>query len=102
LISVSEKQLKEVEYLISQSIQGNHLLFQPEEIRQAFDGVCELQDGNGKNNVDSHIELLISQPNIIRKRAYIEGLDTGTLRRVIKTYFSIVETNMTEGSKYKH
>ena len=36
VIEVSKNQLSQVEYLIAQSIQGNHVLFDPEMLREAF------------------------------------------------------------------
>ena len=104
MITISEDQLVQVEYLISQSIQGNHILFQPEDVRDAFLAAqeCERFSEADAYSVEHHIERLIGQPSLAQKRAYLEGLDARTFRNVVRTYFNIVENNLFETSHERH
>jgi hypothetical protein len=106
LIYVSKDQLKQVEYLINQSIQGNHIVFDLEEVRKVFDaskarraaGISEEQ----AYAVEHHIEKLMLQPSLAEKKAYLEHLDNDTFSQVVKTYFCIVENNIYEQLEVHH
>lgn len=106
VIYVSKEQLDQVEYLIHQSIQGNHILFDSESVRKAFwatsASLGKGAQGSEKNKVESLIENLISQPTIQKKRAFLERLDANTYESVIRTYFNIVENNLFESKKVLH
>lgn len=105
MIYVSKDQLHQVEYLIEQSKQGNHVLFDTETVRRVF--------ANYKNRlqrfteeeaytVEHHIERLISQPSLAEKHAYLEALDRETYECVVRTYFNIVENNLYENVEVRH
>jgi hypothetical protein len=108
VIYVSEKQLHQVEYLIDQSIQGNHILFDPEMVRRVFQkkgagpGDSSILNEEEAYSVEHHIERLILQPTLIQKRAYLEKLDAKTYEWVVRTYFNIVENNIYEKLEVKH
>lgn len=101
MIYVSKDQLRQVEYLIGQSIQGNHVLFDPAVVRRIFEGgaECAAEDAYA---VEHHIERLILQPTLLQKRAYLEKLDPETYERVVRTYFNIVENNLYEKQEVRH
>lgn len=106
MIYVSQDQLDQVEYLIRQSIQGNHVLFDTETVRKVFSpsagrarsGVSE----EDAYSVEHHIERLIVQPTLAQKRAYLEKLDRDTFEKVVRTYFNIVENNLFEKAEVRH
>lgn len=106
MIYVSKTQLKQVEYLIQQSIQGNHVLFDTPTLRLIFK---KLETGSGLSDwaedaysVEHHIERLILLPTLEQKRAYLEKLDEGTFETVVRTYFNIIENNIYENSEMRH
>ncbi len=104
MLVVNKEQLAQVEYLLWQSKQGNHLLFEPSLIRSVFERAGhnpEWSDGLAYE-VEHHIERMIEQPTLIQKRAYLERLDQTTLDRVIRTYFNIVENSIFEELEIKH
>jgi hypothetical protein len=103
LIYVSPDQLKQVEYLIHQSIQGNHLLFDPDRVKEIFfrTPYCEFTEADAYE-VEHHIERLLLKPTLQAKREYLDELDTGTYERVVRTYFNIVENNLFESRKVQH
>lgn len=102
MIYVSDKQYTQVKYLIGQSIQGNHVLFDLDLVRNAFrqPQIPLSAEINAEQaySVEHHIEALIELPNLQKIRAYLESLDPNTLDTVIRTYFYIVENNLIETS----
>ena len=106
MIYISKNQLKQVEYLIGQSIQGNHVLFNLETLRRIFWtenllSSTHLSDDDAYS-VEHHIERMILQPTLEQKRAYLDSLDEDTYKRVVKTYFNIVENNLFENTEVVH
>ncbi len=99
MIYVSKDQLDQVEYLIGQSIQGNHILFDMDSIRRALKRTISEEEAY---SVEHHIERLISEPSLERKRAYLEKLDPETYVCVVRTYFNIVENSLFENLEVKH
>jgi hypothetical protein len=103
VIYVSKDQLEQVEYLISQSIQGNHVLFDPAMVRKIFESTGEKSFADSDAySVEHHIERLIEEPSLEAKKAYLESLDHETLERVVRTYFNIVENNLFENDEVRH
>jgi hypothetical protein len=107
MIHVSKNKLQQVEYLISQSLQGNHVLFDHDSLTRI------LRDGSGSGllgplseeeayRVEHHIERLIGEPSLMQKRAYLESLDTRTYAWVVRTYFNIIENNLWESQEIHH
>jgi hypothetical protein len=104
VIYVSKDQLDQVEYLIGQSIQGNHVLFDVATLRRVLGG-AELEgeiDEQDAYAVEHHIERLILKPSLEEKRAYLEGLSAETYDLVVRTYFNIVENNLYESAQTRH
>jgi len=106
MIYISKGQLNQVEYLIGQSIQGNHVLFNLEDVREVFNknrtNDADNLTPDEAYSVEHHIEKLMGQPTLAQKRAYIEQLDKKTFAHVVKTYFCIVENNISETLEVHH
>ena len=102
MIYVNQKQLSQVEYLIEQSARGHHVLFDIDIIRDAFNAAEADQEDNEESDeaIEKHIETLILRPTLLAKRTYLENLDPRIFRRVVRTYFSIVENNIFETNKF--
>lgn len=102
VIYVSKDQLDQVEYLIGQSIQGNHVLFDNETVRRVFwDDCCDISEEDAYS-VEHHIERLILQPTLQEKRAYLEKMDKTTFEKIVRTYFNIVENSLYENLEVRH
>ena len=107
MIEVSKEQQNQVEYLLHQSAQGNHLLFEPETLRRVFHKDSGRPDESLLNPeeayaVEHHIERLVRQPGIVEMRAYLDALDSRTFEWVVRTYFSIVENSIFENLEACH
>ena len=103
MIYVSENQLDQVQYLIEQSVQGNHILFYPDEIKEIFSIYRQtplLEEE--AYAMESHIEKLISLPTIAKKRTYLESLDEDTYIQVVRTYFNVIENHIVDQGSEKH
>jgi len=103
MIQVTESELKQVEYLIQQSIQGNHILFDINTIRKAFESnkytSSEEDFEMTAQDAEGHLEKLISLPTLIQKKFYLENLEKDTFHELIRVYFNIVESKIFETEK---
>jgi hypothetical protein len=102
MITVSPEQLNTVEYLIEQSSQGNHVLFDLEMVRRVFENPPKPMTEQEAAEIEGHIEKLISLEGYERQKAYLSKLPETALLRVIKIYFNIVENNLFENSRVRH
>lgn len=102
MITVSKKQLETVEYLLRQSAQGNHVLFDPDIVRQVFQAAFSPMSESQASEVCHHIENLILLDHPDKKRAYLDQLSLPVLHRVVRTYLNIVENNLFESGDLRH
>ena len=102
MINVSKEQLNTVEYLLEQSAQGNHVLFDLDVVRRVFTLPTGPMSESEAYEVEHHIEKLISLQGFEQQKAFLDQLPPDTLHRVIKTYFNIVENNLFETAKVRH
>lgn len=105
MIQVSQDQLEQVQYLIKQSSQGNHVLFDQNLIREAFQVIEPLDDDDElelDEITEKHIEQIIAQPTLRRKRAYLDRLNRPELLKVVQVYFNIVENDIFEKKGVTH
>jgi hypothetical protein len=97
VITISEEQLAQVEYLFEQSSRGNHVLFDPRRLRAVFRTKTSRRETLGETEaqeVERHIERLLAEPTLDDKKAYLASLDRSTYGWVVRTYFSILESNL--------
>src|SRR4051794_32132296 len=101
MIHVSRSQMDQVEYLIRQSIQGNHVLFEPETVKYVLSLAIPVSDEDAYS-VEPHLERIIAEPTLEKKRAYVQALDRKTFETLIRTYFKIVEESIVGTTEVKH
>lgn len=103
MIYVSQDQLDQVRYLLKQSAQGNHLLFDERTIRRIADrlGVNETRDSRVEK-AESLLEQMILQPTIASKKQFLEALDPLTYDDVARVYFNIVQNTAEEHQGFSH
>jgi hypothetical protein len=102
MVNVSREQLAAVEYLLNQSAQGNHVLFDLETVRRVFSMKIEPMSVVEAREIEAHIEALVTLDSLERQRFYIRKLSEQSLHRVIRMYFNIVENNLFETGAIKH
>ncbi len=102
MIEVSKNQLREIEYLIQQSMQGNHVLFDTDTVRRVLGPELTQEEAYAAEPL---IERLMQEPTLAGKRAYLERLgeqDELAFSQVVRTYFCIVENNLLEKVEVRH
>ncbi len=99
MIFLTPSQLREVEYLVSQSKSGIHHLFTPMDIKIAYSSNCEIDTEEVDQVKDLFFEF-ISQETIESKRSYYDLLDVRQKTLVIRTYFNVVENDLVETQSY--
>ena len=102
MIEVSKQQMDTAQYLIHQSSQGNHILFDLDLVRSVFSHTTAPMNPEEAKSVELHIEKLMSLGHYAKQKYFLEQLPELTLHRVIKTYFNIVENCLFETSKARH
>lgn len=103
MIYVSEDQLDQVQYLLGQSTQGNHILFDNDTIRRiapwlAVEAVSE-EEISRVENAERLLEQLILCPSIDAKLDFLSVLDRPTRDEVALVYLKIVENAAAEESE---
>lgn len=102
MVTVSQEQLATVEYLIQQSAQGNHILFDLDTVRRVFTRKLEPMTETQAKEIEGHIETLVTLDSFDRQKHYLQALPEDVLYRVIKMYFNIVENNLFETGPVRH
>lgn len=102
MITVSKDQLDTVEYLLQQSAQGNHILFDVDTVRQVFTLPVHAMSEKEAYEVEHHIEKIMTMGGFDKQKAYLDQLPQEQLFRVVKTYFNIVENNLFETQTVRH
>ena len=95
MVSVEPARMEQVEYLVSQSAQGHHILFDTDTIKKVFKN--DLQTAIPKEKVEEarqFLSELINQPSIRAKREYLSSLPEDIQHLLIKTYFNILENSI--------
>jgi hypothetical protein len=103
VIYVNQDQLDQVKYLLRQSAQGNHLLFDEKVLRRIAPriGQPEARDELVKK-AEHLLEQMILRPSISSKRAFLEELDPETYDEVARVYFNIVQNTVAENQGFSH
>jgi len=105
VIQISADKLSEIEYLLSQSIQGLHLLFDNKIIGKILKTPTEDIDFFSMDNVKRVQGILgdfISQKSIVEKQRFLKNLDEESYELLVRTYFNIVDNAILESAKFRH
>lgn len=102
MIYVNQAHVAQVEYLLGQAMQGNHVLFDAETLRKALRSQRTPVTEEDSYAVEPHIEKLLELPTLEQKRAYLESLGPSTLENVVHAYFNIVENTLYESITERH
>ena len=98
-------QLDHIEYLLAQSAQGIHFLFDHKAIAKILSKPVDGDDFftfENINKVQAILTEFIQKTTIRAKREYLSSLNAETYELLIRTYFNIVENTVFKASKYRH
>ncbi len=103
MIYVNQDQLDQVKYLLEQSAQGNHLLFNESTLRR----IAGREGQNEKRNervekAEQLLEQMILRPSISSKRAFLEELEPEVYDDVARVFFNIVQNTLHEKQGFSH
>lgn len=103
MIYVNQEQLDQVKYLLEQSAQGNHLLFDENTIRRIAPQLGRKEERSERlERAEKLLEQMILCPSISSKRNFLENLDSETYDDVARVYFNIVQNTAQENQGFSH
>lgn len=97
--------LKQIEYLLYQSTQGVHFIFDNSEIAKIL---CEPTDekrfftSDNMQRVQGLLSSFIEKPSLQEKRSYLESLPLADYQLMIRAYFHLVENTILAHSSVRH
>jgi hypothetical protein len=95
MITINDDQLEQLEFLLDQSMQGMHHLFDRHIIYTDLRAQGEREfTPNEVKRVHDLLNKLVSQPTISMKRAFVGRLQHNDRRILLRSYFNIVENTI--------
>ena len=104
-IHVSQERLDQIEYLLTQSTKGVHLLFDRDTLVNTLQESINSRDYfnfDNLNKVQNILTEMIQQPTIAEKRHYLSTLKDDDYELFVRTYFNIVENTVLTSSQNHH
>ncbi len=104
-MNISPEKLEQIEYLLSQSTQGIHLLFDNVSIAKILKNPTENLDFFTVENikkVQSILAEFIERKTLSEKQDYLKRIDKTTYELLVRTYFNIVDNAVLESTPHKH
>jgi len=103
VIYVNQEQLDQVKYLLEQSAQGNHLLFDERTLRRIAPRIGQNEKRCERlEKAEQLLEQMILQPSISSKRAFLDRLDPEVYDDVARVFFNIVQNTAQEKQGFSH
>lgn len=102
MIYVSQEQLDQVKYLLKQSAQGNHLLFDDRTVRRIAEQLGQSDRDERVEKAEALLEQMILRPTIKAKKDFLANLDPTTRDDVALVYFNIVQNTAQENQGFSH
>ncbi|MBI3018501.1 MAG: hypothetical protein HYY61_01205 [Deltaproteobacteria bacterium] len=103
-MQIDSSQMEQVEYLFNQSAKGNHVLFDPTDIKKALSAEKSFEKMKGDyldtfdiktlQKMRDLLDLLMSQPTVSEKRHFILNLSPDSKELLIKAYFNILDNTL--------
>lgn len=95
MINIDSSQVKEIDYLIEQSIKGNHLIFDNNTIKK----YCYKKEEDFFSETDHKdserlLERFMSTPSIRGKKEFFRDLSNRQKTKLLNIYFSLVSNNI--------
>lgn len=97
MVYISKDQMEELQFILSQSESGVHLLFENDCIKKVFSkeiDEIELFSDDKVKEVESLMEDFISIPSISARKTYFETLSEIEQEMIVRSYFNIIGNNI--------
>ena len=101
----SDPNLTQIEYLLHQSTQGIHFIFDRVEIKRVLSQINDDQDFFTLDNMGKVQDMLtkfLERPTIVEKRSFLEKLKQEEYELLIRAYFHLVENTILASTKLRH
>jgi len=105
MIQIEKHQLEQIEYLLDQSAQGIHFLFDSPSIRKILKNPTENLDFftlENRNRIQALLSQFLEKKTFSDKARYLEKLDPETYELLLRSYFNIVDNSVFQATKLKH
>lgn len=102
---LNENELDSLKMILNQSHVGLHLLFDNQFITEVFkENFNEDDFFNVDNLISAQVELikLIKIKTIFEKKNFIANLNLQSRKRLVRTYFYIIENDIRQNQKQPH
>ncbi|MCZ0932368.1 MAG: hypothetical protein OXJ52_04345 [Oligoflexia bacterium] len=105
-MKIERKQLKEIEFLFKQSVQGLHLLFDDNEklidILSRPTQEKTFFDSKNMRKIQEVFTGLISKKSFKEKQNYLNGLTSENFEILVRTYFHILDNTISSQNNTIH
>ncbi len=104
-MNIADKNLDELEFLLSQSMNGIHLLFDNQTIARVLKRPTEELNLFSFENLDRIQGLLIDliqKNSVAAKQCFLDSLDTESYEMLLRTYFQIVDNSLLTVTEDRH
>ncbi|HEX4925647.1 MAG TPA: hypothetical protein VFV50_16245, partial [Bdellovibrionales bacterium] len=104
-IYIDKSQLEQMEYLLAQSAQGFHLLFESGDVKRILSLPTESMDFFTFENLNRIQQILgdfLKKKSFMEKKLFLEKLDTESYELLVRSYFNIVDNAVMESTKLRH
>ena len=102
MIYVNQQQLDHIRYLVEQSAQGNHILFDPETVKRVSKQNRSDLEKDRTEVAEKLLEQIILCTTIEQKKLFISNLDRKTQDDVARVFLKIVANTAQEHQGYSH
>jgi len=97
--------LDEIERLLTQSMNGLHILFDNAVVARILQKPTEELDFFSFENIDriqSLFTKFVERPTLNDKRLFIDSLDRASFEILVRTYFHIVDNSILAANRPRH
>jgi hypothetical protein len=96
---------EQIEYLLYQSTQGIHFIFDHSEIAKILKGSAFGPEGlsaEHKEKVQELLTSLLDRPSMSEKKSYLESLSRKDYELLLRAYFQLVDKTILAHSNLRH
>ena len=104
-LKINEAHLDQIEHLLSQSMNGIHLLFDNETIARILKTPTEEKVLFDLRNLDRIQELFsefVRNESLQQMRMWLDSLDQESFEMLLRTYFHIVDNSLFAADEFRH
>ncbi|MBT4761685.1 MAG: hypothetical protein HOO06_08325 [Bdellovibrionaceae bacterium] len=106
LTEIEPQQMQHLEYLIKQSLNGHHFLFEKIDLANILKSKPSknIDFHSAETSREAHVLLcdLLGKTTIEEKNDFLGGLDSRQFEILVRTYFQVIENTILKSHFVKH